>query len=70
MWCDNEFTKVADMLGKQKYIPECIIVHEHPIWVLKQKPDILMDVNNNKTIQLKDFENFDRRMREGFGLKI
>lgn len=29
LWCDNEFMDVANGLGKQKYIHNCIIKHEH-----------------------------------------
>jgi hypothetical protein len=29
-WSDNEFTDVANILGKQKYFDEIIIKHEHP----------------------------------------
>lgn len=31
LWCDNEFTDVANMLGKQVYFDMVIIKHEHPI---------------------------------------
>lgn len=31
-WCDNEFTDVANLLGKQKYFDDVIIKHEHPYW--------------------------------------
>lgn len=30
LWCDNEFMLVADKLGKQTYIDNVIIKHEHP----------------------------------------
>lgn len=30
LWVDNEFMDVANILGKQTYIPEVIIKHEHP----------------------------------------
>lgn len=29
-WCDNEFTWVGDILGRQRYVDEVIIRHEHP----------------------------------------
>jgi hypothetical protein len=31
-WSDNEFMVVADLLGKQSYINQVIIRHEHPDW--------------------------------------
>jgi hypothetical protein len=30
MWCDNEFTCVANLLGKQSYFDQIIIEHQHP----------------------------------------
>jgi hypothetical protein len=31
LWCDNEFTDVANRLGKQVYFDIVIIKHEHPV---------------------------------------
>ena len=31
LWCDNEFMDVANQLGRQFYVDEVIIRHEHPI---------------------------------------
>lgn len=31
-WCDNEFTQIGNMLGKQTFIDQVIIHHEHPDW--------------------------------------
>lgn len=31
LWCDNEFTDVANLLGRQVYLDEVIIRHEHPL---------------------------------------
>jgi hypothetical protein len=30
LWCDNEFTDVANILKKQTYSAQVIIKHEHP----------------------------------------
>lgn len=30
LWCDNLFTDIANILGKQKYFPEVLFKHEHP----------------------------------------
>lgn len=32
LWCDNEFTDVANALKKQTYFPMVIIRHFHPSW--------------------------------------
>jgi hypothetical protein len=39
LWCDNEFTDVANFLKKQTYFPEIIIKHEHP----GSNPSIVFD---------------------------
>lgn len=31
-WCDNEFTEVANKLGKQTYFEDVIIKHENPVY--------------------------------------
>ena len=31
-WSDNEFMEVGNILGKQTYINQVIIRHEHPDW--------------------------------------
>lgn len=30
LWCDNEFTEVATILGKQTYFEHVLFAHEHP----------------------------------------
>src|SRR5688572_25127494 len=32
LWCDNEATKVAQMLGRYKHVPIQIFEHMHPAW--------------------------------------
>lgn len=32
-WCDNEFTEVANQLGKQTFIDKVVIRHIHPSWI-------------------------------------
>jgi hypothetical protein len=34
LWCDNEMTDVAKMLGKYMYIPVHVYRHMHPAWGL------------------------------------
>jgi hypothetical protein len=43
-YCDNEFTEVANSLGKQTYFSDVIIRHEHP-FNLKQEMDELYITN-------------------------
>jgi hypothetical protein len=44
-WCDNEFTDVAESLGKQKFIDQIIIRHVHPDWI--QKDNATRMIYNN-----------------------
>lgn len=44
VWCDNEFMDVANLLGKQTYIDEVIIRHEHPDWGFGNRDQI--HINN------------------------
>lgn len=44
LWADNEFTEVADRLGRQVYVPDVIIRHHHPLNV-GQRPDELFCAN-------------------------
>jgi hypothetical protein len=62
LWCDNEFTVVATMLGKQTYFEQIIIKHEHPLWT-KETPDTVL-VENDK-YDPEDRANFERRKKEG-----
>lgn len=60
-WCDNEFTDVANILGKQIFIDEVIIKHEHPDWGYGGK-DIIHQLNYNnesydKSIYLRNKSN-------------
>jgi len=63
LWCDNEFTDVANMLKKQKYINECIIRHEHCIY-MNHPRDALC--NRNEGSYMVDQQNYFRRKAEGF----
>jgi hypothetical protein len=57
-WSDNEFTDVANILGKQVFIDEVIIKHEHPDWGFGDKDNIhLLNHNNeghDKNIYIKN----------------
>jgi hypothetical protein len=40
VWCDNEFTNVANILKKQEYFDMVIIKHEHPDWGYGKRDEI------------------------------
>jgi hypothetical protein len=44
LWCDNEFTEVAQRLNKQVYFDKVIIRHVHPI-ITKTTSDLLYQEN-------------------------
>lgn len=48
-WCDNEFTDVANLLGKQKYFDEVIIKHEHPDWGYGKRDSIHIQNSINES---------------------
>lgn len=48
-WCDNEFTDVANLLGKQKYFDEVIIKHEHPDWGYGSRDSIHFENYKNES---------------------
>ena len=65
LWCDNEFTVVANMLGRQKYFERVIIQHQHPAAGFGQN-DTLYD-ENDKYNDI-DMSTFRRRQQNRFGL--
>jgi len=44
VWSDNEFMMVGNLLGKQTYLDEVIIEHEHPDWGYGNR-DIIHQIN-------------------------
>lgn len=67
-YCDNEFTQVANKLGKQTFINQCIIKHEHPdIPQFRDKFDPLY-MKNSKWYP-HDYDLFTKRQKMNFGLK-
>ena len=67
-YCDDEFTQVANRLGKQTYINDIIIKHEHPdMPQFRDKFDELY-AKNNSYYQV-DFNFFQLRQKNRFGLK-
>ena len=67
LWCDNEFMDVAQMLGKQTFIPDCIIKHEHPIWTNRHGDQLNIRDNNNYD---HDKQNYERRKQHQFDIVI
>jgi|WetSurMetagenome_2_1015567.scaffolds.fasta_scaffold175055_1 hypothetical protein len=68
LFCDVEFTKVANMLQKQTFIEQVIIKHEHPdIPEYKDNFDALYSRNNS--LYSGDSKLFKKRKRKKFGLK-
>lgn len=62
LWCDNEFTLVANTLGKQIYFESIIIRHEHSSLTSSSDGlDIVNDSYNNE-----DMETFYRRRNNNF----
>lgn len=49
VWCDNEFMDVGNLLGKQTYIDDVIIRHEHPDYGLSVRDDIHTKNFQNET---------------------
>jgi hypothetical protein len=45
VWSDNEFMMVGNLLGKQTYMDEVIIEHEHPDWGYGNR-DIIHQINS------------------------
>ncbi len=65
LWCDNEFTEVADILGRQTYFEQCLFKHEHFSTNAAVKADDLMSKNqtffysDKKIYQTRKLKNFD-----------
>lgn len=65
LWCDNEFTDVANKLRRQKYIPEVIIRHDHPgngVGTFDES------YNQNCTNNDVDEARYNLRKKSGFGI--
>lgn len=64
LWCDNEFTEVAQQKNKMAIIDKKIIVHEHPAWGGEVKQDELY--KRNDRLWTKDKRNYEKRKALGF----
>jgi hypothetical protein len=79
VFCDNEFMDVANQLGRQIYIDDVIIKHEHPVntpkitigikkFFNKQKSDNLY--KTNKGFWNRDLELYTNRQSTTFDLSV
>jgi hypothetical protein len=64
-YSDNEFMQVAFMLGKQTYVDEVIIRHQHPD---NTKESIDMTYATNNQHVMRDNLTFNKRAQSMFGL--
>tara|TARA_R100001015_G_C4632578_1_gene196329 strand:+ start:3568 stop:4230 length:663 start_codon:yes stop_codon:yes gene_type:complete len=66
-WCDNEFTKVGNLLNRQKYFEETIIRHEHPDYGYGK-----MDYAHQMNVKYyySDMDIFNRRQLNNFNLDL
>ncbi len=63
LWCDNEFTIIANSLGKQVYIPLVIIKHEHVFWKGEKWDALQM---KNQEFDSEDKKTFVERLQNNF----
>lgn len=64
LWCDNEFTEVAQKLNKMVYIKDPIIKHAHPCWGKKMQMDELY--RHNESFFQRDFNVYQKRKNLNF----
>lgn len=67
VYCDNEMQEVAKLLRKYAYIDECIIEHQHPLF-MKEKYDEQMRYTESSAVYNRDAARFRRRKAKRFGL--
>jgi hypothetical protein len=64
LWCDNEFTDVAEKLHRQTYIHQVIIRHEHP----GHGVGVFDEVYTRNLTNDSDKAVYERRRRRGFDI--
>lgn len=67
VYCDNEATQVARILGKYRFVNRQLFVHNHPAWGLAEMDDQYR-LTEDKDNYAKDNEIFQRRIRHNFDL--
>jgi len=69
LYCDNEFTIVANKLGKQKYFDMVIIEHRHfSIGNNRERYDALY--RRNDSLMSTDYVNYNKREKNNFDLNV
>jgi hypothetical protein len=63
LWCDAEFTAVGNILGKQKYINQVIIRHEHHSVIGSGNDELYI---RNEKYESEDKQTFIRRQQNNF----
>lgn len=66
LWCDNEFTMIGNLLGKQKYFDQIIIKHIHPDIFSNVVIDELYE--RNLKLDAADKAVFEKRKSNAFDL--
>ncbi len=64
-WCDNEFTEVANQLGKQTYFEQVIIRHEHPTTMPHLTQNDALYIKNTEMAN-GDYTNYHQRKLTNF----
>ena len=64
-WCDNEFTEVANQLGKQTYFERIIIRHEHPTTMPHLTENDALYIKNTQMAN-GDYDNYHQRKLKNF----
>lgn len=69
LWCDNEATSVARILGKYKYMGDkkILFYHNHHIWG-RSFNDALYKRNDDRSLWDYDEKVFNERLERGFDL--
>jgi hypothetical protein len=66
VWCDNEQTEVAELMGRLYYVETPLAHHRHPSNVHNVKPDALYRKNETDAIWKKDHQNYKNRKAMNF----
>lgn len=67
MYCDNEYTQVAQILNRWRFIPTKIYDHYHHIWGMAQKDELNIR-NDNMNLYVGDSILFQSRKANNFGI--
>lgn len=65
LWCDNEATEVAQLLGKYKFVDQVLFKHYHHAWGLASKDELY---NRNDKYWNQDKRNYQQRKKRNFDL--